>query len=121
MPALTLVNDHLLQLPLGRCPLQDLLVDGVGGDQAVNHHWFGLTDAVAAVLSLQVGLRVLEDTAAVLSRSFVPSFTHSSLIQVQLLDVSLPSSGNIQGGGLEFWTRDQHSQCAIYQRDVFLA
>lgn len=58
---LTLVNDHLLQLPLGRGPLQDLLVDGVGGDQAVNHHWFGLTNAVAAVLSLQVSLRVLDE------------------------------------------------------------
>ncbi len=49
---LTLVDDHLLQLPLGRGPLQDLLVDSVGCDQAVHHHWFGLPDAVAAVLSL---------------------------------------------------------------------
>lgn len=57
--ALTLVNDHLLQLPLGRSSLQDLLVDGVGSDQAVDHHRFGLTNAVAAVLGLQVGLRVL--------------------------------------------------------------
>lgn len=57
--ALTLVDDHLLQLPLGRGSLQDLLVNGVGGDQAVDHHRFGLSDAVAAVLSLQVGLRVL--------------------------------------------------------------
>lgn len=30
--ALTLVNDHLLQLPLGRGLLKDLLVDGVGRD-----------------------------------------------------------------------------------------
>lgn len=58
--ALTLVNDHLLQLPLGRRPFQDLLVDGVGGDQAVNHHRLGLANAVAAVLGLQVGLRVLD-------------------------------------------------------------
>lgn len=56
---LTLVDDHLLQLPLGRSPLQDLLVDGVGCDQAVHHHWFGLPDAMTAVLSLQVCLGVL--------------------------------------------------------------
>lgn len=56
---LTLVDDHLLQLPLGRSPFQDLLVDSVGCDQAVHHHWFGLPDAVTAVLSLQVCLGVL--------------------------------------------------------------
>lgn len=56
---LTLVYDHLLQLPLGRRPLQDLLVDGVGCDQAVHQHRFGLTDAVATVLGLQVCLGVL--------------------------------------------------------------
>lgn len=57
---LTLVDDHLLQLPLGRRPLQDLLVDGVGCDQAVHHYWFCLSYAVTAVLSLQVCLWVLE-------------------------------------------------------------
>lgn len=55
----TLVDDHLLQLPLARGPLKYFLVDGVGRDQAIHHHWFGLTDAVAAVLSLQVCLGVL--------------------------------------------------------------
>lgn len=56
---LTLVDDHLLQLPLDRGPLQYLLVNGVGCDQAVHHHWFGLPDTVTAVLSLQVRLGVL--------------------------------------------------------------
>lgn len=64
---LTLVNDHLLQLPLAGGPLQDLLVDGVGCDQAVHHHWFGLADAVTAVLSLQVCLRVLRKKKSTLS------------------------------------------------------
>lgn len=56
---LTFVDDHLLQLPLGGGPLQDLLVDGVGRDQAVHNHWLGLPDTVTAVLSLQVRLGVL--------------------------------------------------------------
>lgn len=55
----TLVNDHFLQLSLAGGPLQYFLVDGVGRDQAIHHHRLGLTDAVAAVLSLQVCLRVL--------------------------------------------------------------
>lgn len=63
--SLTLVNDHLLQLPLGRGPLQDLLVDGVGSDQAVHHHWFGLPDTVTAVLSLQVRLGVLREEGSI--------------------------------------------------------
>lgn len=53
------MDHHLLQLPLGRGPLQDLLVDGVGRYQAVHHHGFGLPDAVTAVLSLQVRLGIL--------------------------------------------------------------
>lgn len=56
---LTLVDDHLLQLPLVCGSLQYFLVDGVGGDQAIHHHRLGLTDAVAAVLSLEVCLGVL--------------------------------------------------------------
>ena len=54
------MDDHLLQLPLGGCSLQDLLVDGVGRDQTVHHHRLGLPDAVASVLGLQVRLGVLE-------------------------------------------------------------
>ena len=57
------MDDHLLQLPLGGGSLQDLLVDGVGRDQAVHHHWLGLPNAVAAVLGLQVRLGVLEGNA----------------------------------------------------------
>lgn len=53
------MDNHLLQLPLGRRPLQDLLVNGVGRDQSIHHHWFGLSNAVTAVLSLQIRLRVL--------------------------------------------------------------
>lgn len=56
---LTLVDDHLLQLSLVWGLLQYFLVDGVCCDQAIHHNWFGLTDAVTAVLSLQVCLRVL--------------------------------------------------------------
>lgn len=56
---LTLVDDHLLQLPFGRGSLKDLLVNGVGCDQAVHNHWFGLSNAMTAVLSLQVSLGVL--------------------------------------------------------------
>lgn len=53
------MDDHLLQLPLCRRPLQDLLVNSIGGDQAVHHHRFGLSNAMTAVLSLQVCLGVL--------------------------------------------------------------
>lgn len=56
---LTLMDNHLLQLPLGRGPLQDLLVDGVGCDQSIHHHWLSLSNAVTAVLCLQIRLRVL--------------------------------------------------------------
>lgn len=57
--SLTFVDDHLLQLPFGRSPLKDLLIDGVDSDQAVHHHGLGLANPVAAVLSLQVSLGVL--------------------------------------------------------------
>ena len=50
------MDDHLLQPSLGRGPLHDLLVDGVGGDQAVDDHGLGLTDAVAAGLGLEGGI-----------------------------------------------------------------
>ena len=54
------MNDHLLQFPLCGGPLQDLLVDGVGRDQAVHHHGLGLANPVTPVLGLQVSLGVLD-------------------------------------------------------------
>lgn len=67
---LALVDDHLLQLSLVGGPLQYFLVDGVGRDQAIHHNRFGLTDAVTAVLSLQVCLRVLTEEQNTLSNNF---------------------------------------------------
>ena len=52
------MDDHLLQLPLGGCSLHDLLVDGVGRDEPVDHDGLGLANPVAPVLSLQVLLGV---------------------------------------------------------------
>ena len=52
------MDNHLLQLPLGGCSLHDLLVDGVGRDEPVDHDGLGLADPVAPVLSLQVLLGV---------------------------------------------------------------
>ena len=48
-----LVNDHLFELPLGGGPLHDLLVDGVGRDQPVDHHRPRLPNPVTSVLSLR--------------------------------------------------------------------
>ena len=53
------MNDHLLQLPLGGGPLHNLLIDGVCCDQAEHQHRLGLANPVAAVLGLQVCLRIL--------------------------------------------------------------
>ena len=47
-----LVDDHLLQLPLGGGSLHDLLVDGVGGDESVDHDGPRLADTVTPVLGL---------------------------------------------------------------------
>ena len=47
-----LVDDHLLQLPLGGGSLHDLLVDGVGGDETVDHDGPRLADTVTPVLGL---------------------------------------------------------------------
>ena len=47
-----LVDDHLLQLPLGGGSLHDLLVDGVGGDESVDHDGSRLADTVTPVLGL---------------------------------------------------------------------
>lgn len=55
----TFMNDHLLQLPLGGGPLHNLLIDGVCCDQAEHQHRLGLANPVAAVLGLQVCLRIL--------------------------------------------------------------
>ena len=49
------VDDHLLQLPLRGGPFDDLLVDGAGGDEAVDHHRLGLADTVAPILRLKQG------------------------------------------------------------------
>lgn len=53
------MDDHLLQPPLGSSPLHDALVDGVGSDQAVHHHRMCLSNAVTAILGLQISLGVL--------------------------------------------------------------
>ena len=53
-----LVNDHLLQLPLGGGPLHNLLVDGVGSDESVDHYGLGLADPVTSVLGLKVLLGI---------------------------------------------------------------
>ena len=47
-----LVDDHLLKLPLGGGSLHDLLVDGVGGDESVDHDGPRLADTVTPVLGL---------------------------------------------------------------------
>ena len=47
-----LVDDHLLKLPLGGGSLHDLLVDGVGGDETVDHDGPRLADTVTPVLGL---------------------------------------------------------------------
>ena len=57
--ALTLVDDHFFQPPLGSSPLHDALVYGVCSDQAIHHYGVGLTNPVTAILSLQVRLGVL--------------------------------------------------------------
>ena len=48
-----LVDDHLFELPLGGSSLDDLLVDSVGRNQPVDHHWPYLTYPVTSVLSLR--------------------------------------------------------------------
>ena len=52
------MDDHLLQLPLSCSSLHDLLVDGVSGDEPVDHDWLGLANPVAPVLRLEVLLGV---------------------------------------------------------------
>ena len=56
------MDHHLLKSSLTSCSLHDPLVKGVGRDQAVYHDWLGLSNAVAAILSLQVRLGVLGGT-----------------------------------------------------------
>ena len=46
------VDDHFLEFSFSGRPFDDLLVDGVGGDQAVHHDWLGLPDSVTAILGL---------------------------------------------------------------------
>ena len=53
-----LVDDHLLQLPLGGGSLHNLLVNGVCCDESVDHDWLGLANPVTSVLGLQVLLRI---------------------------------------------------------------
>ena len=55
----TFVNHHLFQPSLLVGSLYDALVNGVGRHQPIHHHRLGLTDAVAAILGLEVSLRVL--------------------------------------------------------------
>ncbi|KAF3842629.1 hypothetical protein F7725_024580 [Dissostichus mawsoni] len=52
-------------LQRGGVVIEDLLVDGVGRHQPVHHHWFGLSDSVAAVLGLKVSLRVLRGDGSI--------------------------------------------------------
>ena len=74
------MDDHLLKLPLGSGPLHNLLVDGVGCDQSVDHYWLGLPDSVTSVLSLEILLgipvTVVNDTSV--GRRQVDAETSSS-------------------------------------------
>ena len=47
------MDHHLLQLPLGGGSLHYLVVDGVGGDESVDHDWLGLTNTMTSVLGLE--------------------------------------------------------------------
>mmetsp|Transcript_33192 Transcript_33192/g.105872 ORF Transcript_33192/g.105872 Transcript_33192/m.105872 type:complete len:254 (+) Transcript_33192:346-1107(+) len=65
---LALGDDQLLELQLLLGLDEDLLLDRPAGGQPVHHHALGLADAVAAVLRLQVHVRVpvaVEDDARV--------------------------------------------------------
>ena len=52
------LNHDLVQFELDPLPLNNLFLDGVFCDQAVDKDFFLLTDPVAAIHSLQVDLRV---------------------------------------------------------------
>ena len=51
--------DHSLQPSFGGSSLHYPLINGVGGDKAIDHYWLSLTNAMAAILSLQVTLGIL--------------------------------------------------------------
>ena len=55
----TFVYDHLLKASLGGSSLNDPLVNGVGSDKSIHHHWLSLTNAVTAILSLKVTRGIL--------------------------------------------------------------
>jgi hypothetical protein len=46
------MNDHLFQFSFGCGSLYNLLVNGVGRNQAVHHHRLRLPDAMATILCL---------------------------------------------------------------------
>ena len=56
----TFVDDHLLKSPLAGRSFHYVLINSVGGDVAVHHHWLGLTNSMATILCLQVRLRILQ-------------------------------------------------------------
>ena len=74
------MDDHLLKLPLSSGPLHNLLVDGVGCDQSVDHHWLGLPDSVTSVLCLEIllGIPVTVIDDASVGRRQVDAETSSS-------------------------------------------
>ena len=54
-----LVDNHLLQLPLCCRSLDNLVIDGVGGDKSVDHHRSGLSNSVTSVLSLVMTMSIM--------------------------------------------------------------
>lgn len=95
---LTLVNDHLLQLSLVWGPLQYFLVNAVSCDQAIHHHWFGLTNAVTAVLSLQVCLRVLREKEKTVSSNTVHLKQFWEICKELLVTVSVNVNKEVRAG-----------------------
>lgn len=55
----TFVNDHLFKFSLSGCSLHNFLINSVSSHKTIHNNWFGLTNPVTAILSLQVHLWIL--------------------------------------------------------------
>jgi len=58
----TFMNDELFKLAFGSCSLNNLLIDRVRCDKSIYNHWTVLTNTMAAILRLQITLRILHQT-----------------------------------------------------------
>lgn len=62
---LTLVNNKFFQFAFSCSSFNNALVNSVGSHKPINHHWPRLSDAMTAILSLKVTLRILKSLTSI--------------------------------------------------------